>query len=260
MTSHSYKGIEMECKLSTDIVADIARLAIVSSNEVVLIFDSNGIVATSVDAVNAMAFKMDIHPDIYEYDGDDDGTEICIEVGYLHNISTAKVKDGISVITLKNGVVRVDTHGLDIKVPIYSEYVVPPNDIFGYRDRLPNNILIMYSALNRFVSAAKGMAGNISMAVEDKEFIMYISEDDDDSEPDVKMTVPDISINDNCVGVISTYLTEYIFGVVGALSKSAKRIRIGLGRDHPCCIGAKLKNYEVLYVIAPRVIRDDDDE
>lgn len=261
MVNKSYKGVNVVCSVSTGIIGDIARAAAISNSEVILKFNKDGMMASSVDVTNSMAFRMDINTDTYVYDGED-GVEICVEVNDLLKVVKTGVKDGISKIVVKGGIGTAETHGVKIKLPLFGDYRALPGNVDEIIDMLPDRINMVSSTFARFVAAAKSVDSNISMMVEDGNFIVSAGDDGNTNNPDVEMVVPDsdVTVDPDCVDVLTLFSSEYIIGIVDVLSKVAKRIRIRLGRDMPCTFATKLKDYEILYLVAPRIEKTDEDD
>ena len=259
----SYKGMNIVCDVPTSIIEVIAKAAAVSNTEVVLQFNKDGMIASSVDVTNAMAFRMDIYTSLYSYDTGKDGAEICVGVDELMDVSKTKVKDGISTITVKSGIARIETHGVKIKLPLYTDYRPLPGNVDEVIDMLPDHVNMLSSTFGRFVAVAKKYKdGTVNMLVKDGRFIVSISEEGNVDDPDVELVVPesDVTVDPGCVDVLAMFTSSYIFDIIEVLSKVSKRIRIRMGRDMPCSFGTKLQDYEILYVVAPRVEKAGEDE
>lgn len=257
----SYKGIDIVCDVPTIIIEDIAKAAVVSNNEVVLMFDKGGMVASSVDVMNSMAFRMDIYTDLYSYDGED-GVEICVDVGILADVAKTKVKDGISTITVKDGRARIETHGVKMKLPLYGDYRPFPGNVDEIVGMLPDHANMLSSTFGRFVAVAKKYKdGTINTLVKDGRFIVSVAEDGNVDDPDVELVVPDsdVTMNPDCVDILAMFESSYIIEIVEVMAKVSKKIHIRLGRDMPCSFSTKLKDYEISYLVAPRVAKSEDE-
>jgi len=259
----SYKGVNIVCDIPTSIVEGIAKAAAVSNNEVVLQFNKGGMIASSVDVTNSMAFRMDIYTSLYSYITGEEGAEICVGVDELLDVSKTKVKDGISTITVKNGIARIETHGVNMKLPLYTEYRPFPGNVDEIIDTLPDHANMLSSTFGRFVAVAKKYKdGTINVLVRDGRLIMSVAEDGNVDNPDVELVVPesDVTMNPDCVDILAMFTSSYIIEIVDVLSKVSKRVHIRIGRDMPCSFSTKLENYEISYLVAPRVEKAGEDD
>lgn len=239
-------------------ISRIATLAAPVNDDVMLKFSKDGITATNVDAINSSGLWIDIIIDGYEYDGDE--VVVCIPINKLEKSVKGASKDDISNVSIKKGEMFVETNGLTIRIPLYSDCIGIPDVARDVADRLPSSLKMSTKDISRFITTASGEDGNLAVNMSNDTIHILLINRDTGTE-DIFLTVPQSTVSNVVIPVDceSLFGTDLAFPIFTSISKISKYINIHLGDGMPMHINSNLDGFKVNYVVAPRAPMDDDE-
>lgn len=239
-------------------ISRIATLAAPVNDDVMMKFSKGGITATNVDAINSSGLWIDISIDGYEYDGDE--VVVCIPINKLEKSVKGASKDNVSNVSIRKGEMFIETNGLTIRLPLYSDCLGIPDVARDVADRLPSSLKMSTKDTTRFIATASGEDGHMAISLSDDTIHLLLINRDTGTE-DIFLTVPPSTVSNVVIPVDceSMFGTDLLFPIFTSISKISKHINIHLGDGMPVYINSNLEGFRINYVVAPRAPADNDE-
>ncbi|MHA1289452.1 MAG: hypothetical protein ACTSPB_18850, partial [Candidatus Thorarchaeota archaeon] len=170
----------------TNMLKLVSDVAMPVDEDVTIKFRDDGIYASNVDITNSLAMWIDMDASGYTYDGEE--VSVCVNVLRLAQAIKGTDKDDVSIVSIRDGTMFVNTHGVVVRLPVFVDgREVPPNkdDII---DLIPNSLKLSTSYIKRFMTVSKDEKGAFVLSMYDNTFHLSMLDEMTDQE-NVKLDV-----------------------------------------------------------------------